>query len=226
MKLNIEIVAMKDLPDELRRRRAALIDALCQELDTTEHTVEHKPSVKQRQRRAPADELTETVIVDGIIIELAVKALNAGGSLINRLELRYGFVDPEDGEVGTFRRAAEPAAGFDILRLAKRIANVVAEGLPVYASQALLDYAQDGADHITNAFGASSARFTVRPTDHLDEDDFGPLEVTFSGLCSHLVVKFIRQIIKAHERGGCGAPEPVREALARRVATTPDKDLN
>ena len=226
MKLEIKNVAMKNLNSELRRRRGTLIDALCEELLIMDRSVEHEPLIKQRELRRPNDYLTERITVDGIAMEVKVRASLVDGSLMNRLELRYGFVDPETDRVVSFAFVREPKGGFDIISLTQRFMRKVNNGAIIQVRLAILDQAQDAADHINNAFGASPANFLVRARSHIGDEDFGPLEVSFQGLCSHLVVKLIKVIIQAHENDGCGGEEPVRNALERRANTTPKSELN
>ncbi len=226
MKLTIQKVPMRDLAAELVRRRGKLIDALCEELAIMDHEVEHDPPKKQRQLRLPNDFLTERCIVDGVVMQLRIRAVLEDGSLLNRLELRYGFVDPDTDAVAVYVTAKEPKGGFDVIVLAQRFMRKVADGVSAYVKREILSHAQESADAITNAFGASDVRFKVSAQDDLYDEDFGPLEVTFSGLCSHMVVKLIREINKAHERGGCGADDDVRTALERRARDIPKSELN
>lgn len=230
MKLKIQNATPEALPDELRRRRGALIDALCEELEITNHKVEHEVNMKQRERRELTDYLVEQVIIDGITIELKVRALEEAGVTRNKLELRYAYVLPGDDDAtssgGSYSMAKEPKDGFDMLRLTKRIVQVVAAGIKAYVRDAINAHAESVSEDITNEFGASPANFQVEPSGYFDDGDFGSLRVTFHGLCDHLVVKLIKVIIEAHEQQDCGGLGEIRERLAARAAHTPDKELN
>jgi hypothetical protein len=218
-KLTINHVAAPKLPAEIRRRRAALIDMLVEELDTLGHKVKHEGNKKQRAKRAPEDFLVERIVIDGVPVELQVCAMSDATSLRNKLRVRYSYVDPGRDKISYPATASEPRGGWDITKFAGRVVEQVERGKRDYAAAALEEIAAQMAEAIRKEYSDLDHRFYVSGSRYVGDDDFGPLTLNISGLCAHLVVDILDRVKRAHEQGTCGdAPE--------RHSATPTSELN
>lgn len=218
-KLKINAVKSDKLPTEIRRRRAALIDMLADELDTLGYEVTHEPNEKMRKKRAPDDALTERIIVDSIPIGIEVTGMTDEDLLRNKLKLRFSFIRSGEDRMRYPSTAKEPNGGWDITKLAQRIANEADSGKEVYARDAAEKIGEAMAKVITDQFSHLDHRFYIEASSYIGDDDFGPLVLRVRGLCPHLVVEILQRMTRADHDGMCGdAPE--------RHPPTPSSELN
>jgi len=203
-KLTIKTVSPSKLATEIRRRRAALIDMLAEEIDILGHDVAHKANRKMRQKRAPDDELVETIVIDGIPVAVCVYALSDDGTLRNKLALRFTYLRPGEKRMRYPSRASEPKGGWDITNLADRLIDAAERGKEQYVVHMREKVGRAVAKLISKQFADLDHRFHIQAHGWMSEDDFGPLSLNISGLCEHLVVQILALVAEAKQRGNCG----------------------
>ena len=223
-KLTIKTVSESKIAAEVRRRRAALIDMLVEELDLLGHEVKHEPNAKMRQKRAADDSLVEQIEVDGVPIELSVCAKTDDGALRNRLKLAFDYVHPDEKHLVYPQRAAEPKSGWDINKLAERIIERVDLGKQSYANFAREKAGEKLAEAIRQQFPNIESSFYLEVSRWQGKHDLGPFRLTLRGLCPQLVVLILEKLQEVADAEHCAEVCGLADEIC--AAEVPEEQMN